>query len=208
MRTTIGHSRSCGRSFFPGPAKLGALAVVRLTEVFRSGRAKPHHQQRAPHYSVSWGKRCPSSQIRHSNLQGFREVIIICGGGTRRCISCRAEMRVLQVEQDHSMKAAGYEHQTLECSRCKKTERRLALTGDKALWRKYWRSLIALDAAAGELPFYQYLVGRQGLPQATGAPIRSPRPGESRPASRLRVERLRRPACAYPRPSCHANPIR
>ena len=82
-------------------------------------------------------------------------------GGTMRCISCRAEMRVLQVEQDHSMKAAGYEHQTLECSRCKKTERRLALTGDKASWPEYWRSLIALDAAAGELPFYQYLVGRQ-----------------------------------------------
>jgi hypothetical protein len=29
-----------------------------------------------------------------------------------RCISCRAEMRVLQVS-DHSMKTAGYEHQTL-----------------------------------------------------------------------------------------------
>jgi hypothetical protein len=49
------------------------------------------------------------------------------------CISCRAEMRVVRIEQDQAMMAAGYEHQTLECVACRKTERRLALTGHHGL---------------------------------------------------------------------------
>ena len=36
-------------------------------------------------------------------------------GGAMRCNLCSAEMRVVLVEQDHGMKAVGYEHQTLEC---------------------------------------------------------------------------------------------
>ena len=47
-----------------------------------------------------------------------------------RCILCRAEMRVEQVEQDEGMKAAGYEHRTFRCNGCAKTERRLAFSGE------------------------------------------------------------------------------
>jgi hypothetical protein len=50
------------------------------------------------------------------------------------CISCRADMRVVRIEQDASMKAAGYEHRKLECVGCQRTERRLAFSGDGALW--------------------------------------------------------------------------
>jgi hypothetical protein len=46
-----------------------------------------------------------------------------------RCISCGAEMRIVQVEQDLAMRAAGYEHRRLECVRCQKTERWLAFSG-------------------------------------------------------------------------------
>jgi hypothetical protein len=49
-----------------------------------------------------------------------------------RCISCGAEMRIVRVEQDLAMRAAGYEHRRLECVRCQKTERRLAFSGDRA----------------------------------------------------------------------------
>jgi hypothetical protein len=51
-----------------------------------------------------------------------------------RCIACRAEMRVVRVEQDPAMKTAGYEHQSLECIGCGKTERGLAFSGDRASW--------------------------------------------------------------------------
>ena len=47
------------------------------------------------------------------------------------CISCRNDMRVVRIEQDRAMDAAGYEHQTLECVACRKTERRLVFTGEK-----------------------------------------------------------------------------
>jgi hypothetical protein len=50
------------------------------------------------------------------------------------CISCRADMRVVRIEQDASMKAAGYEHRKLECVGCQRTERRLAFSGNSALW--------------------------------------------------------------------------
>ncbi len=42
-------------------------------------------------------------------------------------------MRVVRIEQDASMKAAGYEHRKLECVGCQRTERRLAFSGDGAL---------------------------------------------------------------------------
>jgi hypothetical protein len=75
-----------------------------------------------------------------------------------RCISCSGEMRVVLVDQDPGMKSAGYEHRTLECSGCKKTERRLAFTGDKAFWpAEYWRTSIAIDAAGSELRLYRLL---------------------------------------------------
>jgi len=67
-------------------------------------------------------------------------------------------MRVVRVDQDSGMKTAGYEHQTLECSGCNKTERRLAFTGDKTFWpAEYWRASMAIDAAGGELPLYRLL---------------------------------------------------
>jgi hypothetical protein len=49
-----------------------------------------------------------------------------------QCMSCGAEMRIVRVEQDPGMKAAGYEHRTLGCSGCEKTERRLAFSGEAA----------------------------------------------------------------------------
>jgi hypothetical protein len=61
-------------------------------------------------------------------------------------------MRVVRIEQDQGMMAAGYEHQTLECVVCRKTERRLALTGDKTSWPDYWRALLAIDPAAVRFP--------------------------------------------------------
>jgi hypothetical protein len=75
-----------------------------------------------------------------------------------RCISCCGEMRVVRVDQDSGMQAAGYEHQTLECSGCNKTERRLAFTGDKTFWpAEYWRASIAIDAAGSGVSFYRLL---------------------------------------------------
>ena len=65
-----------------------------------------------------------------------------------RCISCGAEMRIVQLEQDLAMRAAGYEHRRLECVRCQKTERRLAFSGDSAsLPFEYRWALASLFAA-------------------------------------------------------------
>jgi hypothetical protein len=46
------------------------------------------------------------------------------------------------------MKAAGYEHQKLECVRCGKTERRLAFSGESAMWPiQYLGALASLSSA-------------------------------------------------------------
>jgi hypothetical protein len=75
-----------------------------------------------------------------------------------QCISCRAQMRVILVEQDHGMKAAGYEHRTLECSRCQKTERRLAFSSDRASWPvENWRAVTAFEGAASLSKIYETL---------------------------------------------------
>jgi hypothetical protein len=50
------------------------------------------------------------------------------------CIACGAQMRIARIEQDATMKAAGYEHRKLECVGCQRTERRLAFSGDSASW--------------------------------------------------------------------------
>lgn len=50
------------------------------------------------------------------------------------CIACGGEMRIARIEQDATMKAAGYEHRKLECVGCQRTERRLAFSGDRASW--------------------------------------------------------------------------
>jgi hypothetical protein len=93
-------------------------------------------------------------------------------GGAMRCISCCGDMRVVRVDQDSGMEAAGYEHQTLECSGCNKTERRLAFTGDKTFWpAEYWRASIAIDAAGSGLPLYR-LLADVPYRKATAAPRR------------------------------------
>ena len=82
--------------------------------------------------------------------------------GAMRCISCCGEMRVVLVDQDPGM--AGYEHQTLECSGCNKTERRLAFTGDKAFWpAEYWRTSIAIDAPPALLARTDEFECRRGM---------------------------------------------
>jgi hypothetical protein len=64
------------------------------------------------------------------------------------CISCGGEMRIARIEQDSRMKADGYEHRTLECVRCQKTERRLAFSGERASWPLEYRwALRSLSAA-------------------------------------------------------------
>ena len=70
-------------------------------------------------------------------------------GGAMLCISCRNDMRVVRIEQDRAMDSAGYEHQTLECVACRKTERRLAFTGEKMAWPGYWHALLALGSEFG-----------------------------------------------------------
>jgi len=59
------------------------------------------------------------------------------------CISCGGEMRIARIEQDSRMKADGYEHRTLECVRCQKTERRLAFSGERASWPLEYRWALA-----------------------------------------------------------------
>jgi hypothetical protein len=68
-----------------------------------------------------------------------------------RCISCGVEMKVARVEQDQPMKSAGYEHRVLECVGCRKTERRLAFSGDPASWPIEYRcALASLRALAAQ----------------------------------------------------------
>jgi hypothetical protein len=83
-----------------------------------------------------------------------------------RCNSCSAEMRVVLVEQDYGMKAVGYEHQTLECLGCQKTERRLAFSNDRSSVEN-WRAVTAIDAVVPTSlsKIYETLT--------TGAPCRS-----------------------------------
>jgi hypothetical protein len=83
------------------------------------------------------------SQIYHSRLKNLAPNN--AKGGVMRCNSCCAEMRVVLVEQDHGMKAVGYEHQTLECVGCQKTERRLAFSNDRSSVEN-WQAVTAIDA--------------------------------------------------------------
>ena len=46
------------------------------------------------------------------------------------------------------MKAAGYEHQRLECVRCGKTERRLAFSGESAIWPIHYLCALASLSSA------------------------------------------------------------
>jgi hypothetical protein len=57
-------------------------------------------------------------------------------------------MRIARIEQDATMKAAGYEHRKFECIGCQRTERRLAFSGDSAsLPFEYRWALASLFAA-------------------------------------------------------------
>jgi hypothetical protein len=47
-----------------------------------------------------------------------------------RCMSCGAEMRLLQTERDDTMGAPGYQRQTLQCFGCNEIERRTIFTGE------------------------------------------------------------------------------
>jgi hypothetical protein len=49
-----------------------------------------------------------------------------------RCISCGAEMRLLQVDRDDSMMVPGYERQTLQCSGCNEVEHRTVFSGENS----------------------------------------------------------------------------
>src|SRR5882757_7593490 len=49
-----------------------------------------------------------------------------------RCMSCGAEMRMLQVEPDDTMMVPGYERQTLQCSGCNEVERRTVFSGENS----------------------------------------------------------------------------
>ena len=62
------------------------------------------------------------------------DVAHLTGEAAMLCIACGAEMRIVRVEQDSAMNAAGYEHRTLACIRCQRTERRLAFSGEAASW--------------------------------------------------------------------------
>jgi hypothetical protein len=50
------------------------------------------------------------------------------------------------------MKAAGYQHRKLERVRCRKTERRLAFSGDSATWPVEYRLALASLSSAAKRP--------------------------------------------------------
>jgi hypothetical protein len=77
-----------------------------------------------------------------------------------RCISCGAEMRIVRVEQDLAMRAAGYEHRRLECVGCQKTERRLAFSGDSASLPVEFRWALASLSAAKQSSVVRSRPGR------------------------------------------------
>src|SRR4029077_19908291 len=56
--------------------------------------------------------------------------VISSGVGSMRCLSCGAEMRLIQAVPHESTPAL--EHTTFECSACKDIERRLTLRSDSA----------------------------------------------------------------------------
>ena len=45
-----------------------------------------------------------------------------------RCLVCGAEMRVVEVAADDTMRVSGYEYHTLQCSGCDDIERRLVFS--------------------------------------------------------------------------------
>jgi transposase-like protein len=63
-----------------------------------------------------------------------------------RCNLCGAEMQLLRVGQDDAMRAAGYEHQTFQCTGCERTGRRLAFTGSEASWPAAYRWALGVIA--------------------------------------------------------------
>lgn len=79
-------------------------------------------------------------------------------GGAMWCISCGGDTRVKVVEQDCGMKTVGYEHQTLECCRCHKTERRLAFSGERELWSSDTGRILTNNVAASLFKIYETLV--------------------------------------------------
>ena len=75
------------------------------------------------------------------------------------------------------MKAVGYEHQTLECLGCQKTERRLAFSNDRASrFAENPRAATAIDAPTSLSQIYETLT--------TGAPCRSVNLGTGRSKAR------------------------
>jgi hypothetical protein len=76
------------------------------------------------------------------------------------CISCGGSMRIARIEQDSRMKADGYEHRTLECVRCQKTERRLAFSGERASWPFAYRWALASLSGAKQSSVVRSRLGR------------------------------------------------
>src|SRR5262245_32376964 len=44
------------------------------------------------------------------------------------CMSCGAEMRLMQVVRDNTMMVPGYEHHTMQCMGCNEVERRFVFS--------------------------------------------------------------------------------
>src|SRR6266511_2672422 len=70
MRTTIGHSRSCGRSFFPGPAKLGAIHPYAMHDDCQSSR---HGDDRALHATMPGNLHAPGLEPRPLAAVGHQD---------------------------------------------------------------------------------------------------------------------------------------
>jgi hypothetical protein len=81
-----------------------------------------------------------------------------------RCMACGAEMRVVQVVPDETLKVPGYEHHTLQCSGCNDVEQRLVFNRESAA--RVAAEPAAESAAAPVLPATAETNERIAVPSA------------------------------------------